>query len=234
MNKETQAIDNDMGQLAEDARNLMAVTADVAGEKVVEARKRLAAALDAKGLITLTTREPGGSPGAEEIRALLVNGAPGRWDALTETLLVYAARADHVGRTIGPALLADKWVISDRFTDSTYAYQGAGRGLDQEFIKLINDYSSMLLKPDLTLLFDLPVEIGLQRATERNNCLKESSSIDRFERENMDFHRRIREGYLNILKNEPNRFRLIDATRDVDTIQEEVRRYIVDFINLQN
>ena len=100
--------------------------------------------------------------------------------------------------------------------------------------RAINDYSSMLLKPDLTLLFDLPVEIGLQRATERNNCLKESSSIDRFERENMDFHRRIREGYLNILKNEPNRFRLIDATRDVDTIQEEVRRYIVDFINLQN
>src|SRR5476651_1828219 len=85
--------------------------------------RRLAATLAEKGIAVLTTREPGGSPGAEEIRALLVNGAPGRWDALTETLLVYAARADHVKCTIGPALIADKWVISDRFTDSTYAYQ---------------------------------------------------------------------------------------------------------------
>ncbi|HXS07157.1 MAG TPA: dTMP kinase, partial [Rhizomicrobium sp.] len=85
--------------------------------------KRLGAALEAKGHAVLVTREPGGSLGAEEIRGLLVNGAPGRWDALTETLLVYAARADHVGRTIGPALLADRWVICDRFTDSTYAYQ---------------------------------------------------------------------------------------------------------------
>src|ERR1700735_5678264 len=94
--------------------------------------KRLAAALAAKGIDVITARDPGGSPGAEEIRALLVNGAPGRWDPITEALLVYAARADHVGRTIGPALLADKWVISDRFTDSTYAYQGAGGGLARE------------------------------------------------------------------------------------------------------
>ena len=90
--------------------------------------RRLARALEAKGLTVLLTREPGGSPGAEDIRALLVNGEPGRWDALTETLLIYAARADHVGRTVGPALLADKWVVCDRFTDSTYAYQGAEIG----------------------------------------------------------------------------------------------------------
>ena len=96
--------------------------------------KRLATALEKHGIKVVTTREPGGSPGAEEIRGLLVNGEPGRWDALTETLLIYAARADHVKRTIGPALLADKWVISDRFTDSTYAYQGAGRGLARETI----------------------------------------------------------------------------------------------------
>ena len=91
--------------------------------------KRLAAALEAKGIAVLATREPGGSPGAEEIRKLLVEGEPGRWDAITETLLAYAARADHVARTIGPALLAGNWVISDRFTDSTFAYQGAGRGV---------------------------------------------------------------------------------------------------------
>ena len=133
-----------------------------------------------------------------------------------------------------PALEQNKVVLCDRFSDATYAYQGAGRGLDHEFIKLINDYSALHLKPDLTLLFDLPVEIGLQRATDRNNRLKEPSSIDRFERENIDFHQRIREGYLNILRNDPQRFRLIDANRDVNAIQEEVRRHISDFINLQN
>jgi len=92
----------------------------------------------------------------------------------------------------------------------------------------------MLLKPDLTLLFDLPVEMGLQRANKRNDNLKESSSIDRFEKENMDFHRRIREGYLNILKNDPDRFRLIDANLDVETIQKDVRTYIINFLNLKD
>src|SRR5215475_6764567 len=132
--------------------------------------KRLAKALEAKGLTVLVTREPGGSPGAEEIRALLVNGAPGRWDALTETLLVYAARADHVGRTIGPALLADRWVISDRFTDSTYAYQGAGRGLARETIRRIDSIVLDDFKPELTLVLDLEVETGLQRAASRGKA----------------------------------------------------------------
>jgi dTMP kinase len=125
-------------------------------------------------------------------------------------------------------------VLCDRFSDATFAYQGIARGLNLEFIKIINDYSSMLLKPNLTFLFDLPVEIGLQRATERNNLPRGSAFSDRFERENMDFHRRVREGYLNIYKKEPERFRLIDAMRDIDTIQEEVRRHIADFINLLN
>ena len=148
--------------------------------------------------------------------------------------LFCAARSQHVREIIMPAIKQNKVVLCDRFSDATYAYQGAGRGLDNQFIKLINDYSSMLLKPDLTLLFDLPVEIGLQRANKRNDNLKESSSIDRFEKENMDFHRRIREGYLNILKNDPDRFRLIDANRDVETIQKDVRTYINNFINLQD
>src|SRR4051812_39155236 len=96
--------------------------------------KRLARALEEKGLVVVLTREPGRAPGAEEIRALLVHGARGRWHAMTETLLMYAARADHAGRTIGPALVAGKWVVCDRFSDSTYAYQGAGRGLERETI----------------------------------------------------------------------------------------------------
>src|ERR1700679_160499 len=129
--------------------------------------KRLAAALEKHGIKVVTTREPGGSPGAEEIRGLLVNGAPGRWDALTETLLVYAARADHVKRTIGPALLAGKWVICDRFTDSTYAYQGAGRGLARETIRRIDAVVLDDFKPDMTLVLDLDVETGLKRAAAR-------------------------------------------------------------------
>src|SRR5579863_201478 len=129
--------------------------------------KRLAAALTQKNIAVVTTREPGGSPGAEQIRDLLVNGAPGRWDAMTETLLVYAARADHVGRTIGPALLAGKWVICDRFSDSTYAYQGAGRGLARETIRRIDAVVLDDFHPDLTLMLDLDVDTGLKRAAAR-------------------------------------------------------------------
>lgn len=196
--------------------------------------KLVAEYLIEKDVELLITQEPSGTDIGRKIGGILFNRENYYMCAETEMFLFCAARAQHVREIIMPALKQNKVVLCDRFSDATYAYQGAGRGLDHEFIKLINDYSSMLLKPDLTLLFDLPVEMGLQRATERNNRLKESSSIDRFERENVDFHRRIREGYLNILKNEPDRFRLIDATRDVDTIQKEVRRHIADFINLQN
>ena len=174
--------------------------------------KRLAAALEAKGIDVVTTREPGGSPGAEEIRALLVNGAPGRWDAITETLLVYAARADHVARTIGPALVADKWVICDRFTDSTYAYQGMGRGLARETIRRIDAVVLDDFKPDLTLVMDLDVEIGLGRAIGRGP--KES----RFEQFDRDFHERLRQAFLEIAKRSPDRCVIIDAAQGPDDV----------------
>ena len=173
---------------------------------------RLAAALEARGIAVVTTREPGGSPGAEEIRALLVNGAPGRWDAITETLLVYAARADHVARTIGPALVAEKWVISDRFTDSTYAYQGAGRGLARETIRRIDAVVLDDFKPDLTLMLDLDVETGLARAAGRGP--KES----RFEQFDRDFHERLRQAFLEIAKRNPDRCVLIDASGSEDDV----------------
>jgi thymidylate kinase len=182
----------------------------------------------------LITQEPSGTDIGRKIGGILFNRGHHYMCAETEAFLFCAARAQHVREMIIPALKQDRVVLCDRFSDATFAYQGIARGLNLEFIKIINDYSSMLLKPNLTFLFDLPVEIGLQRATERNNLLKESAFSDRFERENMDFHRRVREGYLNIYKKEPDRFRLIDATRDVDTIQEEVRRHIVDFINSLN
>ena len=174
--------------------------------------KRLAAALAAKGIAVVTTREPGGSPGAEEIRALLVNGAPGRWDALTETLLVYAARADHIKHTIGLALLADKWVISDRFTDSTYAYQGAGRGLARETIRRIDAVVLDDFSPDFTLMLDLDVETGLARAGKRG------PAESRFENFGRDFHDRLRQGFLDIARRYPNRCVVIDAMQDEDAV----------------
>lgn len=154
--------------------------------------KRLGAALEKIGMDVLLTREPGGSPGAEDIRKLLVTGAPGRWDALTETLLVYAARADHVARTIGPALLAGKWVICDRFTDSTYAYQGGGRGLARETIRRIDSVVLDDFKPDLTLILDLDVETGLRRAMGRGG---DESRFENFDR---DFHERLRRAFAEI------------------------------------
>ena len=174
--------------------------------------KRLGAALDAKGLSVLITREPGGSPGAEDIRSLLVNGAPGRWDALTETLLVYAARADHVGRTIGPALLAEKWVICDRFTDSTYAYQGAGRGLARETIRRIDAIVLDDFKPELTLVLDLDVETGLRRAISRGGAESRFENFDR------DFHERLRQAFLDIAKRNPDRCVVIDAAQDEEAV----------------
>jgi len=174
--------------------------------------KRLAAALEKKGLAMVTTREPGGSPGAEEIRGLLVNGAPGRWDALTETLLVYAARADHVKHTIGPALLAGKWVISDRFTDSTYAYQGAGRGLARETIRRIDAVVLDDFHPDLTLMLDLDVETGLSRAGSRG------PAESRFENFDRDFHERLRQGFLDIARRDPGRCVVVDAAQNEDAV----------------
>ena len=174
--------------------------------------KRLATALEAKGHKVLTTREPGGSPGAEQIRALLVQGAPGRWDVMTETLLVYAARADHVGRTIGPALLADQWVISDRFADSTYAYQGAGRGLARETIRRIDAVVLDDFKPDFTLVLDLDVETGLKRAVGRGGAEQ------RFEQFDRDFHERLRQAFLDIAKRNPDRCALIDASGSEDDV----------------
>src|SRR5581483_7523410 len=175
--------------------------------------KRLARALEDKGLPVLLTREPGGSPGAEEIRALLVNGAPGRWDAMTETLLMYAARADHVGRSIGPALLAGKWVVFDRFSDSTYAYQGAGRGLERETIRRLDALVLDDFKPDLTLVLDLDVEVGLKRAAARSGAAE-----NRFEQFDRDFHQRLRQAFQDISRRHPDRCILIDASGSEDEV----------------
>jgi len=177
---------------------------------------RLANALERHGRPCVVTREPGGSPGAEEIRALLVNGEPGRWDALTETLLLFAARADHVARTIRPALAAEKFVICDRFTDSTYAYQGVGRDMPRESIRRIESIVLGDFRPDLTFVLDLPAEDGLKRAHAR------SVHENRFERFGLEFHERLRQAFLDIARRSPERCVVIDAARSEDEVAAEI------------
>ena len=178
--------------------------------------KRLAAALAAKGFKTLTTREPGGSTGAEEIRKLMVEGEPGRWDPITETLLAYAARADHVARTIGPALLEGTWVICDRFSDSTYAYQGVGRGVERETIRRIDSAVLDDFAPDLTLVLDLDVATGLARANAR------AGTENRFEKFGPEFHEKLRQAFLDIARRNPDRCKVIDAGGNEDQVAEQI------------
>jgi dTMP kinase len=172
----------------------------------------LAAALEARAVDVVVTREPGGSPGAEDIRKLLVEGEPGRWEPLVETLMIFAARADHVARTIRPALERGATVICDRFTDSTYAYQGAGRGMPRETIRRIESISVPDMKPDLTFLLDLPADAGLQRTASRHH------GETRFERFDLAFHERLRDAFREIARNHGDRCVVIDSTQS----QEEV------------
>lgn len=182
--------------------------------------KRLVAALKAQGITALATREPGGSPGAEEIRKLMVEGEPGRWDALTETLLAYAARADHVSRTIGPALVKGTWVVCDRFSDSTFAYQGAGRGVPRETIRRIDSVVLDDFAPDLTLVLDLDVAKGLERALNRENG--KAGAENRFEKFGADFHEKLRQSFLDIARRNPERCRVIDAGGTEDEVAEAI------------
>jgi len=170
--------------------------------------KRLVAALKKHGMAAIATREPGGSPGAEQIRDLVVNGPPQRWDVMTETLLMFAARSDHVARTIKPALAAGKWVVSDRFADSTYAYQGAGGGMARETIRRMETLVLGDFRPDLTLILDLPIEVGLARAGGR------SHAESRFEKMGAEFQARLRQAFLDIARRDPARCVVIDAAQD--------------------
>jgi dTMP kinase len=192
--------------LAERGRFITLEGGEGAG-KSTQAR-RLAAALRGIGLDVVETREPGGSPGAEEIRKLLTTGAAGRWSPMAETLLHYAARADHLRRTIRPALAAGRWVVCDRFADSTMAYQGYGHGLDRGFIAMLAGAVVEGLQPGLTLVFDLPVAEGLARAARR------AGQEDRYEKMDIRFHEALRQGYLAIAAAEPGRCVVVDASGD--------------------
>jgi dTMP kinase len=176
----------------------------------------LVAALNKRGIETLATREPGGSPGAEEIRRLVLTGEPGRWDVMTETLLMFAARADNVAKAIKPALAAKRWVVCDRFTDSTYAYQGAGGGLARETIRRMETLVLNDFRPDLTLILDVPTDIGLARTQGR------AGDETRFEKFDTKFHERLRQAFLAIAKRDAARCVVIDASADEEAVANAI------------
>ena len=176
----------------------------------------LEATLGENGIDCLGTREPGGSAIAEKIRSLLLRNEEEKPADLTELLLIFAARAEHLAKRIKPALASGKWVLCDRFTDATFAYQGGGRGLSRESIATLQTLVQGELRPDLTFILDLDPEIGLGRVGRRGD-------LDRFEREAIEFHRRVRRHYLDIARREPERCVLIDAAGDPNEVGRRLR-----------
>jgi dTMP kinase len=187
---------------------------------------RLADALAKSGIKVRTTREPGGSPAAETIRKLLVEGEPGRWRPLTEALLHFAARKEHLDAVIRPALEAGEWIISDRFADSTMAYQGYGHGLGRETIASLYKLAVGDFAPDLTLILDIPVDAGLGRTQGRNHV------ENRYERMDRAFHERVREGFLEIARSEPRRCVVIEAAGNLDDVTARIFAAVADRLEI--
>ncbi len=177
--------------------------------------------LDARGMKACVTREPGGTPLAERVRQIVLERGAEDVSPQAETLLMFAARSIHLENLIRPALARGEWVICDRFTDATRAYQGAGRGLDGAWIEQLARVVQGDLQPDCTLLLDLPVSIGLSRARGRSG-----HAADRFEAEREEFFERVRQGYLHIARAEPGRVRIIDASRTVTEVSAQVTRVL--------
>ncbi len=181
-----------------------------AGKSTVTAA--LARELEREGLVVRTTREPGGTPLAERLRAVVLERGSEQVSAQTETLLMFAARAIHLDNLVRPALQRGEWVLCDRFTDATRAYQGGGRGIARDFIETLATAVHGGLEPDLTLILDLPVEVGLERARRRRVAAGETVA-DRFEAETVQFFERVRQCYLDIARDHPRRCHVLDATR---------------------
>ncbi len=169
------------------------------------------------------SREPGGTPLGEALRELLLGHRHDGMAVDTELLLMFAARAEHLHRKILPDLRQGRWVLCDRFTDATYAYQGGGRGVEESRIAVLEKWVQGDLKPDLTLLLDLPPEVGLERAGKR-------SKPDRFEKERVSFFERVRRVYLQRAADEPRRFRVIDAARPLEEVERQVAEVVQEFL----
>ena len=179
--------------------------------------------LGRRGIDAVATREPGGTPAAEAIRALLVDPAHSRLDPDTELLLVFAARAEHLAKVVKPALEWGRWVVSDRFTDATFAYQGAGRDVEERRIEKLEQWVQGDLRPDLTLLLDLPVSVGRLRTRNRK--------ADRFECEDDTFFERVRNAYLERARRAPSRCRVIDASDSPSEVSASIRRAVAGMLS---
>jgi dTMP kinase len=179
--------------------------------------------LAARGIEVVFTREPGGTRRAERIRELLLETSDEAMPGTCELLLMFAARSTHIENVIRPALQRGAWVVCDRFTDATYAYQGGGRGVPRERIATLESLVQGDLRPDLTLLLDAPLEISGARASARNAA---AGASDRFEREQREFFERVRAAYLERARNEPNRFVVVDAAASVEQVSQTIRRAI--------
>lgn len=188
--------------------------------------QRLAAHLTGCGQKCLLTKEPGGTPIGQQIRKILLHRDHDGMDPVCEALLYLADRAQHVRQTIRPALEEGVWVITDRYHDSTRAYQGAARGLDPNHLETLFQMATGGLQPDLTVLLDLPVEEGLRRAKTRNNAANLEVAEGRFEAEAIAFHQRVREFFLELAEAAPERFVVIDATQSEDRVSEAVREQL--------
>jgi dTMP kinase len=180
--------------------------------------------LDQHGVEHITTREPGGTPLAESIRELLLSRRNEVVDENAELLMMFAARAQHLAKVIMPALNSGKWVLCDRFTDATYAYQGGGRGVSMEKIALLENLVQGTLRPDMTLVLDIPVSQGLERARNR-------SEPDRFEQEKLAFFEKVRSCYLSRTKSVPQQYRVIDASQSLSNVQLDIQRALVEFVS---
>jgi len=181
-------------------------------------------ALESKGLEVIVTREPGGTEMAEEIREVLLKNRSENVAESAELLLMFAARAQHIESLIKPALLQGKWVISDRFTDATYAYQGGGRGVSANKIGILEDFVQGSFRPDKTILLDAPVELGMARAQKRGE-------LDRFENEKLAFFDKVRRVYLERVKAEPKRFELIDASKSLEEVQVQLKNVLEKIVD---
>jgi dTMP kinase len=174
------------------------------------------------GLDVVTTREPGGTPFGERVREWILNGDHGQLSAEIETLLMFAARARHLEQIIRPALAAGRWVVCDRFTDATYAYQGGGRGASRTLLDNLRTEIQKELAPDLTLLLDAPPDVGRTRITAR--------VPDHFEREQRPFFERVRAAYLDLAKQQPQRIKVVDATQPLDSVQRRIESELRELI----
>jgi len=188
--------------------------------------KRIADFLRKKGEVCVITREPGGTPIGEKIRAILLDPASKGIDPLTELLLYTADRVQHVKELLGPSLAAGKTVLCDRYFDATLVYQGYARGLDIVLIEQLHRLLLAGLRPDITFLLDLSPEKGLSRAWAQINNGNRTGRESRFEKEALSFHEKVRSGYLTLARKEPERFRIIDAGRDVADVQKEILKVL--------